>query len=77
MTDDVTTRGGVGVNVPDFECLIFISVHATFDHAICMTLVLERGGDRVRMTKKEPERGGEVKSRGERGEVSVGKWQKQ
>lgn len=61
-----------GVNEADFKCLIFVSMHATFDHAICVTLVLHREGKGVRMTNKETERCGEIKPRGEKREVSIG-----
>lgn len=60
--------GGGGVEA-DFKCLIFISMHATFDHAICMTLVLYREGRRVRMTNKE----GREKWRAKNLEVRKGK----
>ena len=46
MTDDVTIRGGGRADEADFKCLIIISMHATFDHAICMTLVLDGEGVR-------------------------------
>lgn len=56
---------GVAVNETHFKCLIFISVHATLDHAICVTLVLggwrtgrERRGSGWREAAGRQSRGG-------------------
>lgn len=71
MTDDVTTGGGNGGKEADFECLIFISMHANLRsrHLYDTCSGKGRGGRGVR--------GGKRKPRGARREVSRGKWRKQ